>query len=246
MDLSSNTVLVTGGASGIGLAFTRRFLAAGSRVIICGRREESLAQARRENPGVATRVCDLAEETARAALCDWLLREHPDLNVLVHNAGIQRRIELARDEPWERTHEEIAINLEAPIHLTRLLLPHLATKKRAAIIHIGSGLAFAPLARVPVYCATKAAIHSFTVSLRHQLEGTPIRVVEVAPPAVDTDLGGPGLHTFGVAVEELLDFVFPRLEAGDLEIAYGFAAQSSRASREEIDAIVRRMNAPEA
>ncbi len=110
------------------------------------------------------------------------------------------------------------------------------------IINVTSGLAFAPLAGVPVYSSTQPALRSFTLSLRHQLSPTPIQVVEIIPPAVNTDLGGPGLHTFGVAVEEFVDAVIARLRAGDLEIPYGFAAQASRASRQELDAIFARLN----
>ena len=124
-----------------------------------------------------------------------------------------------------------------------LLIPHLVERERPAIVNVTSGLSFVPLANAPIYSATKAALHSFTLSLRHQLSGTPVEVVEIVPPAVNTDLGGPGLHTFGVAINEFLDSVVPRLEAGEREVAYGFAEQSSRASREELDRIFDRMNA---
>jgi uncharacterized oxidoreductase len=132
--------------------------------------------------------------------------------------------------------------LEAPIHLATLFIPHLLGQERPAIVNVTSGLAFVPLARVPVYCATKAALHSFTLSLRHQLAHTPVRVVEIVPPAVNTDLGGPGLHTFGVPVGEFADAVVSRLRAGDLEIPYGFSAQASRASYEDREALFTRMN----
>ena len=242
MDLGSHTVLVTGGATGIGYALASRFLGAGSRVIVCGRREDRLREAAANAPKLETRVSDLSDEGGRRVFAAALRRDFPGLDVLVNNAGIQRRVRLADDEPWAATHHEIAINLEAPIHLTRLLIPHLLKQRQAAIINITSGLSFVPLADVPVYCATKAALHSFTLSLRHQLASTPIQVIEVIPPAVDTDLGGPGLHTFGVALDEFADAVMPRLAKGDLEIAYGFADQSSRASRPELDAMFTRMN----
>jgi uncharacterized oxidoreductase len=176
------------------------------------------------------------------ALRDWAVREFPGLNVLVNNAGIQVHASLHETAHWEEFRDEIAINLLAPIHLSMLFFPHLRARERAAIVNVTSGLAFAPLARTPVYAATKAALHSFTLSLRRQLEGTGVEVVEVIPPAVDTDLGGPGLHTFGVKVDEFLDGVIPRLENGEREVAYGFAQQSSRASREELDALADRMN----
>jgi uncharacterized oxidoreductase len=243
MDLGSHTVLVTGGGTGIGLALAVRFLRAGSRVIVCGRREDKLSEAAAKHPGLDARVCDLTDDGNRKAFVAGVTRDFPRLDVLVNNAGIQRRVRLADDEPWPATHEEIAINLEAPIHLSRLLVPHLTRQQYPAILNVTSGLAFAPLATVPVYCATKAALHSFTLSLRHQLQSTPIRVIEIVPPAVDTDLGGPGLHTFGVPIDEFADAVMPRLEQGELEIAYGFSDESRRASRAELDAMFTRMNA---
>jgi uncharacterized oxidoreductase len=240
-----NTVLITGGASGIGLAMAERFLRAGSEVIVCGRREHALQEAKDRHPQLHTHVCDVSREAERTALLDWAVREFPRLNVLVNNAGIQRRLDLSQvsqQEPWEETRQEIAINFEALVHLSTLFIPHLLQQQSPTIINVTSGLAFTPLASVPVYCATKAALRSFTLSLRHQLAETPIRVVEIIPPAVDTDLGGVGLHTFGVPVDEFAADIMARLEKGEIEIAYGTAEKASRASREELDEISRRMN----
>jgi uncharacterized oxidoreductase len=242
MDVALNTILITGGASGIGLALAERFLRAGSQVIVCGRREDRLRDAQARNPRLAIRICDVAEE--REALPRWAVAEFPRLNVLVNNAGIQRRVRLATAEDWRETRHEIAINLDAPIHLARLVIPHLLTQERPAIVNVTSGLAFTPLAAVPIYSATKAALRSFTLSLRHQLSSTPIRVVEIVPPAVNTDLGGPGLHTFGVAVEEFAEAVMARLREGDVEIPYGISTQASRASRDELDTLFTRLNPP--
>jgi uncharacterized oxidoreductase len=245
MKLGSNTVLVTGGASGIGLALAGRFLRAGSEVIVCGRREAKLREAKEKHPELHVRVCDVADQSQRAALLQWAIGQFPRLNVLVNNAGIQLRVALTEPGPWERIGEEIAVNLEAPVHLSTLFIPHLRRQDRAAIVNITSGLAFAPMARVPIYCATKAALHSFTLSLRHQLANTPIEVIEIIPPAVDTDLGGPGLHTFGVKADEFLDSVLPRIEKGEREVAFGFAEQSSHASRAELDQLSARLNQPQ-
>jgi uncharacterized oxidoreductase len=244
MELSGNTVFVTGGATGIGLAFARRFLAAGSRVVACGRREEALSAARRAHPDLETFVCDLASAEGRRAAADRIVREFPETNVLVNNAGIQRRVRVDGADGWDEVHSEIAINLEAPVHLSMLLVPHLLGRERPAIVNVGSGLAFVPLASVPIYCATKAAIHSFTLSLRRQLAETPIRVVEVIPPALNTDLGGKGLHDFAPPVDPFADAVFAALAAGRTEITYGFSEESSRASGEEREAIFERMNRP--
>ncbi len=242
MDLGSNTVLVTGGGSGIGLALASRFLRAGSEVVVCGRREHVLQEAQEAHPGLRTRACDVATPEGRADLARWVVDAFPGLNVLVNNAGIQRRVAAGEPEPWEATHQEIAVNLDAPIHLTRLLLPHLRRRRRAAVVNVTSGLAFAPLATVPVYCATKAALRSFTLSLRHDLAGSGVEVVEVIPPGVDTDLGGPGLHTWGEPVDAFADAVMEGLAAGEAEIAYGTSAGIRRASREELDQAFARMN----
>jgi uncharacterized oxidoreductase len=242
MDFDSNTVLITGGASGIGLALAERFVRAGSEVILCGRREEKLREAKEKHPGIRIHVCDLASEPDRLALLDRAVKEFPRLNILVNNAGIQLRASLAEPREWDHVRQELAINFEAPVHLSMLFLPHLLKQPRPAIINVTSGLAFSPLARVPVYSATKAAMHSFTLSLRQQLSGTPIQVIEIIPPAVDTDLGGPGLHTFGVPVAEFVDAVMPRIAAGEIEVAYGFAQKASRASRQDLDALFRQMN----
>ena len=242
MQLSNNTVLITGGASGIGLALAERFIQAGSEVIVCGRRESVLAQAKQNVPALHTVACDVSNSAERKALFARVTREFPNLNVLINNAGIQRRISLLEAEPWEQTRQEIAINLEAPIHLSQLFSSHLQGQPKAAIINVTSGLSFAPMAGAPVYCSTKAALHSFTQSLRHQLSETPIEVIEIIPPAVNTDLGGPGLHTFGEPLDEFADAMMKGLEEGTPEIAYGSAQKSSRASREELDAMFARMN----
>ena len=244
MHPGSNTVLITGGASGIGLGLAERFLRAGSTVVVCGRREEKLREVGLRHPKLRIRVCDLSKESERIALFAWVTRELPRLNMLVNNAGIQLRLSLAEAGKWDEVHEEIAVNLEAPIHLSMLFLPHLVEQVRPTIINVTSGLAFAPIARMPIYCATKAAMHSFTLTLRRQLAGTAIRVVELIPPTVDTDLGGPGLHKFGVSVDEFVDGVMPRLEAGEIEIAYGPSEGLSRASRAELDEAFDRLNAP--
>jgi len=242
MEFASNTVLITGGATGIGFALAGRFVQAGSRVIICGRRKHKLKEAQSKYPQLHIRVCDVADPAERTVLFTWATESFPALNMLVNNAGIQQRIELQQKPSWETLGKEVAINLEAPIHLSTLFIPHLLKQERSAIINITSGLSFVPKADVPVYCATKAALNSFTLSLRHQLSGTPIDVIEIIPPAVDTDLGGKGLHTFGAPLNEFTDGIVEQLKMGSIEATYGFSAESSRASREQLEAIFKQMN----
>ena len=166
-----------------------------------------------------------------------------DINVLINNAGIQQRINLSKlQESWSYYQKEIATNLEAPIHLVTLFIPHLEKQKDAVIANVSSGLAFTPMAAAPVYCATKAAIHSFTMSLRYQLLESGIKVIEIAPPAVSTDLGGPGLHVGMPSPEEFAEGVFKGLENGDQEIGYGTSEARLRMSRDEIDAAVKAIN----
>lgn len=244
MKLSGNKVLVTGGASGIGWAIARRFLDAGSQVIICGRRADKLLEAKSQHPGVHTMVADVSTAAEREELFEHVTREHPDLNVLVNNAGVQHRGRITEGmQDWSWHQQEIAINLEAPIHLAMLFVPHLRKQRSPVVINVTSGLAFAPLPGAAIYSATKAALHSFTLSMRVQLDGTGIEVVEVIPPAVNTDLGGAGLHTFGVPLEEFADAVFAGLSEGRPEVAYGTAEQARVANREQLDASLQRMAA---
>ncbi|MFB9863492.1 SDR family oxidoreductase [Rufibacter immobilis] len=244
MKLAGNTVLVTGGATGIGLAIAERFLNAGSTVIICGRRPDKLNEAKEKHPALHTIVCDVAQEPDRIALLEQVTAEFPQLNVLVNNAGIQRRVNPVEvQEEWAQTQQELVINVEAPIHLCHLFIPHLRKQDRAAIVNVTSGLAFTPAAFAPVYCATKAALHSYTMSLRFLLSKTSVEVLEIVPPAVNTDLGGPGLHTFGAPLQDFADAVMQRLDNGELEVGYGSSEERRKASREENDAFAAQMNA---
>lgn len=243
MQLSGNTVLITGGASGIGLAMAERFLAAGSEVIICGRRADKLEEAQGRFPNLHTRVCDVSSDAKRDELAAWALATFPNLNVLVNNAGIQQRINLLNTTfEWADYQRELAINLDGPIHLTTLFLPHLVKQSAATIINVSSGLAITPAAWAPVYSATKAALHSFTMSLRLQVaKATNVSVIEILPPAVNTDLGGVGLHTFGAPLDAFSDAVFEGLQAGDLEIGYGGTEQRASALRDEIGQATQQM-----
>ncbi len=244
MNLTANTVLVTGGSEGIGLAIAEHFLKAGSEVIVCGRREDKLKEAQAKNPGLHIKVADVSTAQGRQELWQWATGQFPKLNVLINNAGIQRRFAFTEGQEWAEVQQEIAINLEAPIHLTLLFLPHLLEQSRPVIINVSSGLAFVPATFAPVYAATKAAIHSLTISLRQQLSKTPIEVLEVIPPAVNTNLGGAGLHDGATPLAEFASAVVKGLENGDSEISYGFSAKTSRASREELDQIFKQMNQP--
>ena len=239
MKLSKNKILITGGATGIGFALAKRFIEEDNTVVVCGRRESALREASEKLPALITRRCDLGLAAERSALFDWIAKEHGDLNVLVNNAGIQQWMSVSDDNFFQRAQEEISINIEAPVHLISLFLklPSLDT-----IINVGSGLAFAPLAKVPVYCGTKAFIHSFTRSLRHLVKSRNVEVIELIPPALNTDLGGKGIHDSFPSVGEFVEASFEQLKQGETEITYGFSQAMLNAGPEDLQTAFVRMN----
>ena len=185
MTPSGNTILVTGGGSGIGRELAREFQRAGNTVIIAGRRDDALAGTIGDRANMAALALDIADARETDAFAARLLAEWPALNVVVNNAGIMQA-----EHPVDTAVAEaiIATNLVGPIRLTAALLPHLRAQAHAALINVSSALAFVPFAATPTYCATKAALHSWTVSLRHQLRETGVEVIEIIPPAVQTEL----------------------------------------------------------
>ncbi|MES2435598.1 MAG: SDR family oxidoreductase [Pseudomonadota bacterium] len=204
MKSTANTILITGGTSGIGLALAQGLVAQGNTVIIAGRRQALLDQAATAIPNLQTLTLDVSDIGALSTVAADLIARFPALNVLINNAGIM----LAEDllSPPDGTAEAtITTNLLAPITLTTALLPHLRAQSAATVVNVTSGLAFVPWAGTPTYSATKAALHSYTQSLRHQLRGTSVEVLELAPPAVQTDLM-PG-HAQNPHAMPLADFI---------------------------------------
>jgi uncharacterized oxidoreductase len=189
MNITGNTILITGGGSGIGRGLAEALQAEGNHLIIAGRREGALRETAAANPGMAWQVLDVEDAGAIRDFAARIVAEHPALNVLVNNAGIMRAENLLA-EPFDLADAEATIttNLLGPIRLTAALLPHLRQQPAATVINVTSGLAFLPLSMTPTYCATKAALHSYSQSLRHQLRATSVQVIELAPPAVGTDL----------------------------------------------------------
>lgn len=185
MDTRNDTILITGGGSGIGKAMAEALHARGARVIIAGRRREALEAVAAANPGMAFETLDVADPADVKAFAARIVAAHPDLNVVVNNAGV---MVVEKEIDLDVAEQTIAINLLGPIRLTAALLPHLKARPRASVVTVSSGLAFVPLAATPTYSATKAAIHSWSQSLRRQLQDTAVEVIEWAPPAVATDL----------------------------------------------------------
>ncbi|MFZ5746157.1 MAG: SDR family oxidoreductase [Pseudomonadota bacterium] len=189
MQMNGNTVLVTGGGSGIGEALAAEFHARGNQVIIAGRRPDALARVAAAHPGMATATVDIGDADDIRRFAEAIVAEYPSLNVVLHNAGIMRSEDL-RAVPFDLDAVEatVATNLLGPIRLHAALQAHLLAQPRAAVLTVTSGLAFVPLVGTPTYSATKAALHSWTQSLRFQMRGTGVDVIEIVPPAVATDL----------------------------------------------------------
>jgi uncharacterized oxidoreductase len=188
MKLEGNTILLTGGSSGIGLSLAKVLVQRGNTVIVTGRDQAKLDRAKQEEPKLVTIKSDVSVLAEIDALHERVTREHPALNVLINNAGIMNTINVHKAPTAEQFTREVDVNLKGPMWMVHRFLPHLKTQASGAIVNVSSGLAFVPLPTCPVYCATKAGLHSFTQSLRVQLKNTRVQVFELAPPATETEL----------------------------------------------------------
>lgn len=223
MNQTGNTVLVTGGASGIGLALAEQFARFGNKVIVVGRSEQKLAEAKARNSDFTTIRCDLGKEEELNTLVRQLNDEHSELNVLINNAGIQYNYSFLEKESTQipdKVADEISINMVVPIQLTAKLLPLLLRQNHAAIVNVSSGLGLVPKQSAPVYCATKAGIHLFTKALRYQLESTCIKVFEILPPIVDTEMTK-GRGRGKITAEALAEEFWKSYRLDHLEVAIG-------------------------
>lgn len=239
MELANNKILITGGASGIGLGLTERFIKENNTVIICGRRESILKEISDKFPSVITKVCDLSVEAERIELFKWVSENHSDLNVLVNNAGMQNWMNISDADFFQRAKVEITTNIEAPLHLCSLFIQ---LESLNTIANVTSGLSFAPFAKVPVYSATKAFFHSLTLSLRHVLKSKNIEVIEIIPPALNTDLGGKGLHNAAPPVSDFIASIFEQLKQGKTELTFGSSEARAKAGAEELQKAFNQLN----
>jgi len=250
MKSSNNTILITGGTSGIGFELANQFLRLRNTVIITGRDASRLEAAKAKLPGVHTFQSDASDPQAISNLFEKVTQQFPDLNVLVNNAGVMRRINL--QEPGSQSDDmtrEIETNLNGPIRMVRQFLPHLKKKENAAILNVTSGLAFVPLPTSPVYCATKAGLHSFTLSLRVQLKNTRVKVFELAPPATQTDMLADSTpeDLKGVSVMSVVDMVqraIQGFEKDELEIRPGQSNQLKMMNRIAPQFILNQLSKP--
>lgn len=228
MKLENKTVLITGGTSGIGLELARQLRQRGATVIVTGRDQDRLDAAKRMLPGLHIVKSDVSDPGAIAALRANLVAQFPKLDTLINNAGIMRNLNFGRDGDLHDVTREIEINLSGPVRMIQEFLPHLKTREGALIVNVSSGLAFIPFPAAPIYCATKAAVHSFTQSLRAQLDGSGVTIVELAPPAVETPLlRGEFAEEMkgqkGMDVKALAARAIAGIEAGTLEIRPGLS-----------------------
>lgn len=243
MNITGNTVLVTGGATGIGFALAEAFYNAGNKVIICGRRQDRLAQARQKIPQLLTFTCDVGTPAGRLDLVSWLQSNCPDLNVLVNNAGIQRDIDFTQGPAALEGQNELHINLEGPVALTALLVPMIKNRPNAAIVNVTSGMIFRNSAQKPLYTTTKVALHIFSRMLREQLAPIGIMVFEAIPPMIlDTELNPEGrakarasddrpdhIRFAGIHIPSSAEYAITVLEnmANDIpEFGYGMSEQA--------------------
>jgi uncharacterized oxidoreductase len=251
MKVSGNTILITGGTSGIGEELAKRFLTLGNTVIVTGRDAAKLDRLKKEQPALHTIQSDASDPKAIEALYETVTRQFPKLNVLINNAGIMRKINLQdRGGDLKNIGLEIEINLLGVIRMVKRFLPHLKQQPEAGIVNVTSGLAFSPFPISPVYSASKAGLHSFTQSLRVQLKNTRIKVFELAPPAVETPLanafeasdlkGGPPM----MQVEKLVDHAIKGIQRDRLQITPGFSRMLNLLGRALPQLAVRLASAP--
>ena len=228
MKLQKRTVLITGGTSGIGLELAKQLVERDNTVIVTGRDQAKLDATQRTLPSVHIFKSDVSNSGAITALHNCVLTQFPMLDTLVNNAGIMRNLNLIQDRDLNDVTREIEINFSGPVRMVQQFLPHLKSRRDALIVNVSSGLAFVPMPISPVYCATKAAIHSFTQSLRVQLKGMGITVIELAPPGVETPLlRGEFAEEMrgqkGMDVGVLARRAISGIEAGKLEIRPGLS-----------------------
>ena len=250
MKLTKNTILITGGGSGIGLELAKQLLNLGNTIIITGRDVAKLKKAQEILPQIHTIQSDVSKLNEIENLFVHVSKNFPETNILINNAGIMRTINLHdQNDRVEKITDEIEINLNGPVRMIKKFLPHLKTKATAAIVNVSSGLAFVPLPTSPVYCATKAGLHSFTLSLRAQLKNTNVKVFELAPPATQTALLGDfaSEDMKGIVIMKVDDMVavaIKGLQSDLLEIRPGPSNQLKLMNRIAPEFILKQLSKP--
>lgn len=249
MELSKNTILITGGSSGIGLAFAKKLLNLDNVVIVTGRNREKLKAIKNQFPQIHTHECDLQNIEDLRLFSEKIKADFPNLNILINNAGIGLRLNLKSRLEDTALQAELETNLRAPIFMVNSLLPHLTNQPHSAIINVTSALAFMPLPVVPIYSATKAGLHSYTISLRQQLANTSVKVFEIAPPTTQTEM----LNGFSredlngvpvLEVDELIRICVNGLKSDQFEICPGQTRKIKFLSRIAPKLLLKKMSKP--
>ena len=226
MNLVKNTALITGGTKGIGLELAKQLSAMGNKVIVTGRSTKNIQNVKNKFPAITIMQSDVTSEKDRRILFKEVSTQFPDLNILINNAGIGKSLNLKEEKLSQELNQEILTNLEAPIQMINTFLPLLRKQKKSAVINISSALAFIPFPVVPIYSATKAALHSYTLSLREQLNTESVRVIEVLPPTTQTEM----LTGFSkddlkkvpaMSTSDLVTYSLKQIEKGTTEVRPG-------------------------
>lgn len=251
MKMTGNTILITGGTSGIGLELATQLSERDNTVIVTGRDPATLSEIRKSLPNVHTYQSDVSDPAAITLLYQKVTQDFPTLNVVINNAGIMRMLSLSGKNGLQDIGQEIEINMLGPVRMVEQFLPYLKTKQDAVIVNVSSGLAFVPLASAPIYCATKAAIHSYTQSLRVQLQGTSVKVFELAPPSTSTPLmDNFGSDTFNgssqgvMKVNKMVSVAMKGLESDRYEIRPGISNVLKLMSRLAPQFMLRQLSRP--
>jgi uncharacterized oxidoreductase len=222
MKLQHQTVLITGGSSGIGLELAKRLIEKQNTVIICARSADKLTETKMKLPSVHTFPCDISRASDRFNLVEWIRTNHPQCNVLINNAAIVHKTDFRLDDQIiEKAEKEIQTNLLAPIALAKLFLSVFETFQQSAVINITTGLVYAPRAVYPIYNATKAGLHAFTQVLRLQIKSLPVQVIEVMMPVVDTPWHRGDVPKIAISAERAVGEMLTRIEKGEKEIRVG-------------------------
>lgn len=238
--MQGNTIFITGGTSGIGRGLAEAFHRLGNQVIVSGRREERLKEVCARNSGMAYFALDVNDPTAIRTMAREVIAKFPALNCVFNNAGVQMRAGVSSEDALDdqALQSEVITNVLGPIRVAAAFLPHLATQRDATLLNVSSGLAFVPLARYSVYSATKAAIHSWSMTLRHEWQKRGVKVIELIPPYVGTELGGPAkpasnLGRAPMPLDEFIRETMKELESDADEVAVGESKQLLAATSPE-------------
>lgn len=244
MELTNNTILITGGSSGYGFELAKQLLEKGNKVIICGRAANKLEKAQTLLPDVHTFICDISEAEDRKALYQYLKQEHADLNVLINNAAEVYAYKFEFDnDVLQKMEREINTNYIAPMALSKSILPQLVKNENPMLVNINTGLTLSPKAKYPGYCASKAALHSVLQTIRMQMQGSRLKIVEVILPVVDTPFHKGNVPKKAISAQQAVNETIAGLEKGQVEIKVGMVKFMAKMARFAPKFVSKKVNA---